>query len=195
VSEIASIACFDEVSFLGLVPHPPIIIGGTWLLREFLHMVAAEDGGLLSIAVPFIEEGLASDTSTWAQMNHSRIDVVIVAKRLEDSSKAWSDLSKFPWRSVMICHSANLHAKVYAFVSGNHLATCLVGSHNLTPSGLRTNVEAGVLFRSGDSDSVVFKSVVACHEYVTRLMHCSKVLIDTRKWPAGELETIGGRHE
>jgi len=195
VSEIASTTCFDEVSFLGLVPHLPIIIGGTWLLREFLHAVAAEDGGLLSIAVPFIEEGLASDTSAWAQMNHSRIDVLIVAKTPEDGSKAWSDLSKFPWRSVLICHFENLHAKVYAFVSGNHLATCLVGSHNLTTSGIKTNVEAGVLFRSDDSDSEVFKNVVACHEYITCLMYRGNVLIDTRPWPAGQLDTIGGKYE
>jgi hypothetical protein len=33
--------------------------------------------------------------------------------------------------------------------------------------------------------------VVACHEYVIRLAQSSKVIIDTRQWPARELENTG----
>jgi len=69
----------------------------------------------LSIAVPFIEDGLASDRSGWAEMDHSHIDLVIVTQRATDGWKAWSDLREFPWRSALICRCENLHAKVYAF--------------------------------------------------------------------------------
>jgi len=195
MSEIDAITCFDQASPISLVPYPAIIIGGTWLLREFLHVVAAGNGGQLSIAVPFIEDGPASDRSVWAEMDHSHIDLMIVTQRATDGWKAWSDLREFPWRSSLICRCENLHAKVYAFVSNNRLATCLVGSHNLTPSGLTINLEAGVLFRSENFNSEVFKNVVACREYVIRLAQSSKVLIDTRQWPAGELENTGGGYE
>ncbi len=189
--EIDSITCFEQAPLIGPVSHPTIIIGGTWLLREFIDVVAAGHGGQLSIAVPFIEDGLASDKSAWAEMDHSRIDLVIVTQRPTDVWKAWSGLREFPWRSCLICQCENLHAKVYAFVSNSHLAICLVGSHNLTPSGLIINLEAGVLFRSENLYSEVFTNVVACHEYVIRLAQSSKVIIDTKQWPARELENTG----
>ena len=194
MSETDSITCFDQVPSIGLVPYPAIIIGGTWLLREFLHVVAG-NGGQLSIAVPFIEDRLASDRWPWAEMDHSHIDLVIVTQRATDGWKAWSELRDFPWRSSLICRCENLHAKVYAFVSNNRLATCLVGSHNLTPSGLTINLEVGVLFRSENVASEVFKNVVECREYVIRLAQSSNVLIDTRQWPTGASENTGGRYE
>ena len=165
------------------------------MLHEFLCGVANNSNGRLAIAVPYVDKGVAKSSGAWSEMKHQEIDLVLVTGGA-DAEKAWTELRDYPWRSILICQSRALHAKLYSFVSGNGHGSCLIGSHNLTIPGLRRNFEAGVLLRSNSADREMQDVVLACQQQVLDLAAQGKVFIDTTKWPdLNESESRGGCHD
>jgi phosphatidylserine/phosphatidylglycerophosphate/cardiolipin synthase-like enzyme len=164
------------------MPTTGVIVGGSWMLEQFFQDVVTLKGGLLAIAVPFIDEGIAELATCWEAMSHKEIDLVLVTG-IAGSRYAWNGLRQYPWRSLLICRNRNLHAKVYSFLSGRHYGTCLIGSHNLTSRALNANLEAGVLLRLQPNTPDMQAPVLACQEYVLDLAKKSKAFVDTTSWP------------
>jgi len=165
-----------------LIPQDAVIIGGTRLLYEFFHAVSLETNGQLALCTPFIDEAFTATSSVWAEMRHEQIDLRVLTKGRRDAWNAWSALRAFRWRSAEIWQCRNLHAKVYSFISSGS-GFALVGSHNLTRQGLAVNMEAGVLFKAPTPLSELMSPVVACQEYINRLVQQSRPFADTNRWP------------
>jgi hypothetical protein len=166
-----------------LLPRTGVIVGGTWMLSEFLHEVSTLGAGDLVIAVPFVDQTSVELSTSWGAMSHSEINVTLVTGP-GDAARAWSELQRYPWKSVLICQNRDLHAKVYSFTSQDGRALCLIGSHNLTKRGLQNNFEAGVLLVAGARSSSIQSTIHACAQQVTELAQRSRVFCDTTKWPA-----------
>jgi PLD-like domain len=189
MSTVQQMTCFNPLPPPSMALGSDLIVGGTWLLPEFLQLVASEREGRLSLAVPFVEQGIAGATSAWGEMHHNEIDLLVVTSGLTDAHTAWSEFGHFSWRSLLICQCQKLHSKVYSFLSEEGSSVCLIGSHNLTRSGMKGNLEAGVLLRATGSGAGAFQSIVDCNDYVSRLAKAGQVVIDRRQWPLpGELD-------
>ncbi len=175
-----------------LTPTTGVIVGGSWMLDQFFRDVAGLNGGQLVMAVPFIDAGISELATSWEEMHHEQIDVVLVTG-VAGSQSAWKELKQYPWRSLLICQNRTLHAKIYSFLSDELFGTCLVGSHNLTSRALNANLEAGVLLRTDPCTPEVQAAVTACHEHVLSLAEKSKIFIDTNAWPViNETQTTNG---
>ena len=174
-----------------LLPRPGVIVGGTWMLNEFLNETASFGGGDLVVAVPFVQRLGVGISTAWSEMAHSDINVTLVTGPA-DASRAWSELQQYPWKSVLVCQNRNLHAKLYSFMSNDGRGLCLIGSHNLTSRGLQENFEAGVLLVADRTSPVLQSTVRSCAQQVTELARRSRVLCDTTKWPARNELTSGG---
>jgi len=180
---VIPVAAFNGKS--ELIPRNGIIVGGTWMLGEFLRDAAEAAGGQMAVAVPFVDEGIVELSLAWSELNHASIDLVLVTGD-SGAPKAWREVRRYPWRSVLICQNRNLHAKLYLLISSDGHGSCLIGSHNLTSGGFKSNLEAGVLLRSGPSLTEIHMAVLACHQQVLDLAAKSKVFVDTTEWPDGK---------
>ncbi len=163
-----------------------VIVGGTWLLEEFVGYVAnRREGGRLSIATPFVGRGIAERVCAWRDIEHGKVELSLVTSTVEDAETAWSELGQFHWRSAIIVVKPRLHAKVYSFVSSSGDGACLIGSHNLTENGAVRNFEAGVLFEARGAREMV-QIILACEDQVEQLIRTSSTrFVDTLALPFG----------
>ncbi len=160
---------------------PAVVLGGTGLLREFLAIASRIDGpGDIAIAAPYVGRGVADELRAWEALPHDVLDLRVVTQSTRDAAVAVAELGKFRWRSVLITVHLRLHAKLYAVV-GPRGGACLVGSHNLTPGGARTNHEAGVLFIGG-GDPEVEQIVCACRGHIIDLGSGGTTVLDSLSW-------------
>lgn len=175
---------FDRVPTSGWIPSAGILVGGTWLLDEFFSAVmSAEDGGLLSIAAPFVGEGIARDVSAWKMMEHGRIDLTIVTQGRNDARTAWREAGDLAWRSAAVSILPRLHAKLYVFLRTSGGGCCLVGSHNLSHRGMAANLEAGVLFSAGNKDCEFAECIRDCHDHIMALQRKGSLVASDQMGP------------
>jgi hypothetical protein len=174
---------FRNDSLPSIVDDPAIIIGGTSIVREFLAVVGQRSTeGRLSIAVPFVGEGVESSIGLWTSMNHAGIDLRIVLRSRSACEQAWKDFSNFSWKSVLIGWHPRLHAKMYAFENSAGGGAALIGSHNLSYSGLFGNEEAGVLFVSPHL-GIMSVTISDLQDRILMLFSQSSIAVDTTSWP------------
>jgi hypothetical protein len=182
----ALVEWFREEPLPSLLPDPVIVTGGTVLLREFLAIAAADnEGGQLRIASPFACCVLERDLPVWKTLPHQSIDLAMITSEPAQARQFMNDVGGLRWRSILVCSSSRLHAKMYAFVNARGGGACLIGSHNLTRGGARTNEEAGVLFRTR-GDAHVGRIVNGCYTQIDQLIHKGELYTDTLRWPSGQ---------
>jgi hypothetical protein len=174
---------FVDAALPGTTPDPVVILGGTGLLREFMSVAGSwVGGGQLSIATPYIGQGIAKGILPLRDMDHTQIDLLVVTQTKKEASCAYREIGSFPWRSLAICLCPGLHAKIYAFVPRSVGGVSLVGSHNLTRAGAGINDEAGVLFLSR-SGSDICRMILICHDRISELAGVGEKLFDSVRWP------------
>ena len=177
------ITWFRDDPLPSVIDDPAIVVGGTSILKEFLS-VTSEDriGGRLTIAVPFIGDGVLATASFWEFMNHPEIELRMVVRGQKDAAEAWQQISPFPWRSVQIGCLPRLHAKMYVFEKIGGGGAAMIGSHNLSYLGACGNQEAGVLIvsRRPGPAAVVISDL---HDRVMSLLADSTAAVDTTAWP------------
>ena len=173
-----------------ITKDPAVIVGGKSLLREFLGTILEDsNGGNLTIAVPFIGPGLAVP-DFWEAMNHAGIDLRLVVRGKKDAKEAAHFLRGFPWRSLQICRSPRLHAKLYIFEKSSGGGSVLVGSHNLSRSAAETNHEAGVLIvtrQTGFYSSIITNVCEAARTIIAG----AKIIFDSSRWLSGAVNSKG----
>jgi len=184
------IAAPHIISWFRSDPLPPVladdfmIFGGTHLISLFLDSVVAMTGRReLGITVPFVEQGFAHACPEWKQVAHQDIDFFLVVRRRSDVDCAIAHLSMFPWRSLRIAREPSLHAKVFTCIGADGAAAALVGSHNLTRAGARTNYEAGLLMktlRRSPTTSIIEE----LHDQGRHLLVTSDLQFDSSCWPS-----------
>lgn len=177
------LAWFRDGPLPSIVTGPSIVVGGTGLLREFLALAAriAEPCDL-AVAAPFIGAGIARELRSWQALPH---ELLSVRETRRDGLVAARELGPFKWRSLAINLHRRLHAKLYSVIRPSGGGVCLVGSHNLTTGGARTNEEAGVLF-IGSRDPKLGEVIRACHDRIIHLSSRGTVLADSLRWPNNE---------
>jgi phosphatidylserine/phosphatidylglycerophosphate/cardiolipin synthase-like enzyme len=135
----------------GIIPEPAIVVAGTGALGHFF------DGAELAACLPALE-----------RLQHARIELSIVTSSECEARRVRRETSAYAWRSVTISYRRGLHAKLYSFIGEGGEAVCLVGSHNLSWAGARTNEEAGVLFLARN-DPQVREVALACEQHIQDL--------------------------
>lgn len=157
---------------LRLLPDTCVVVGGTPLLRYFLHRVADRTllgaSGQLAMAVPFVGENLCRHLAALPHIAHGRIDLLIVTARRHDAARCVEEFGGFPWKSFQVKVRPRLHAKIFVFSESTGGGVCLVGSHNLSRAGAADNDEAGALI-GGTSSSNTAAVIHACHDRIIEI--------------------------
>src|SRR5205807_2217805 len=125
---------------------------------------------------------LERDLPAWHGLPYHRLDLRLVTQSRTEAAKFLSIVSALGWQSLALHAHPQLHAKMYTFIDTRGGGVCLIGSHNLTRGGARTNEEAGVLF-STRGDPHVGRIIRACNDRITDLMREGTIVADTLRWP------------
>lgn len=176
------ISWFRDDALPGIIADPAIVVGGTSLLKEFLGITGeGHSGGDLTIAVPFIGQGIRSTAALWESMAHREVDLRMVVGGERSVEEARKYIARFRWKSVVLGWKARLHAKMYVFQNGDGSGAAMIGSHNMSYLGACANQEAGVLIvsRRPGAISVIISSV---YERVLSLLDDATIAIDTTTW-------------
>jgi phosphatidylserine/phosphatidylglycerophosphate/cardiolipin synthase-like enzyme len=154
-----------------------VIVGGTELLEEFIHSARELTGQItLSIAVPFVDATTIEYLSEEFDGVRLRTALDMITSRSSAKQISVLDPIRTGWRSCRVAVKRHLHAKVYV-ARGAEQTVALIGSHNLTNAGRRSNFEAGVFIRGTDSNST--KLIAEIEETITELRQTSITVLDT----------------
>jgi hypothetical protein len=158
-----------------IVPDPAIIVDGTRALEHFFDaMLASGTGGHLSIAVPFAGTELATVLPVLAQLRHARVELTVVTSSEAEARRILSEIETYPWKRIAISFRRRLHAKVYSFLGEGGEAVCMIGSHNFSWAGARTNQEAGVLFIARN-DPQIRGVAASCEQHIQDLARGARI--------------------
>lgn len=181
MNDLHVIEWFDTGSLPSMTPDPVMVLAGTGALGAFVDAIARSgQGGCIAIAAAFTDAAIREVLPSITTLDHGALDLVLVTSSDRDSSKATRALGRFPWRSLVIKSLRGLHSKVYTYVGCKGASACLVGSHNFTAGGARTNEEAGILFMSS-THSVVNTVAGAYLRHVCDLADSAKEYVDTAR--------------
>ena len=165
----------------GILRYPTIVLGGQYLLREFMNCVGRWNGdGKLCVSAPYVTAGAFDAGGTWDILSHWKMSLQIVTRSQRAANVVRDRLSGFTWKSLEIGVCRALHSKIYAFIRDTGDCACLIGSHNLSTAALRRNDEAGVLFISNGNDTIASVVSTWCH-YIESLLSTADIVTDRHR--------------
>jgi phosphatidylserine/phosphatidylglycerophosphate/cardiolipin synthase-like enzyme len=134
------------------------------------------------ITSPFVGDGSLGEFSCMEELKHDRIDVWIVTRTEANAINAFKGLRRFRWRSLLVGRYPRLHSKLFTFSSRSGYAITLVGSHNLTRSGMQGNYEAGMLLLTTSGGREIENQTDCCQDLIFEMLRHGKIVFDSAKW-------------
>lgn len=132
-----------------------IVVGGTHLLHEFfLQAKAMQCTSELTIATPFIDVISAEYLSAAMNGIASSVTLTLMTTPQTAEGNAVDKIAGIGWRSFQVWARRKLHSKIYLSRPERGRPIALLGSHNLTEPGRRSNEETGVLLLGSGSDAL-----------------------------------------
>jgi phosphatidylserine/phosphatidylglycerophosphate/cardiolipin synthase-like enzyme len=138
-----------------------LTIGGTSLIDQLIGFCSLYPDGELFLTAPFFDEHVIQRILT----NTSSAVALRIVVRTKDAARRMRTLLEERRRKCVIYVNAHLHAKLYVFECKNRVIAALIGSHNPTRAGSKTNIEIGV-FLSATPGRPEWQPIQQAREYI-----------------------------
>jgi phosphatidylserine/phosphatidylglycerophosphate/cardiolipin synthase-like enzyme len=155
------------------LPTEGMRVGRESILVDFLELCGAFRRGLFFFTAPFFDESFVDKLVSQVSVAQSEFEIVV-----RDSAAARQILDCFRrrgCRSVSVSIARDLHAKVYVFEAGARNLFGLIGSHNATAAGMKTNLEVGI-YIGGRIGRAEWKTLFELREFLRK---CSQPYLET----------------
>jgi hypothetical protein len=133
-----------ENKAIAALPAEGIRVGSAGMLSSFLELCGAFQTGRFFFTAPFFDESFVNSFAS--KLSVSRCDCEVVVKTPEAAREMLAYLRSHGCRTVSASIATDLHAKVFLFEVAGKCLLGLVGSHNPTAAGIKSNLEIGVYF-------------------------------------------------